>query len=639
MSNRTQTHGSWRRWLIAPLPLLLLLLWGCGGSAPPTPVVVEKEVIKEVIKEVPVEVVVEKEVVREVVKEVVVVATPETVSKPKKVVPAAGTVTVAVLQTRAGSGIPQFCTAGCAETVYQIGIAETLFMSDWKDDSVRKEVVIKPRLALSWEFDSANVPPKYVDFKIRKGVKFHNGMDMTPADGAGSFNNGNGRTNPDSIHGQAGDFAPLIDRVEVLDADTVRVHYFSFDSRGILHRFSTFWQSAGIFSKQAFDQFVAEEGMDGGIEKMRDNYIATGPYKLVEWEKNTRIVVEAVPEHWRQPASVQTVRLLEVPETAARRAGLETGEWQIAGELAAKDVIALRDKGFKIQDRTGLVRLFALYFTGNYWEQQHVLTGEALDLTGLETALKNEIPWVGNPADADSMERAKKVRWALAMTIPQEEIFENIMQGIGEPLELGYISVNNPHWQDKWEVPFDPAKAKQYMEEAGYPDGFKIPLWVGPSGVVPEFGKAIAGSWLTNLNVKVLLENVQYSKYRPGLVQRTTSTPWISTADDGRSIFPFSFAKGAPTSSYTRGGFGAGLENSFSAETMLKMSLELDEKKRLPLAEAYFDYMHEQMLMPGVGGVPWIQVYDPKVICDWKPWPGANSNISGFASAESLVLC
>ena len=66
---------------------------------------------------------------------------------------AAGTITIAVLGTRTGSGIPRFCTAGCAETIYQIGIAETLFMSDWKDDVTGSEVEIKPRLALSWEFD------------------------------------------------------------------------------------------------------------------------------------------------------------------------------------------------------------------------------------------------------------------------------------------------------------------------------------------------------------------------------------------------------------------------------------------------------------------------------------------------------
>ena len=44
-------------------------------------------------------------------------------------------------------------------------------------------------------------------------------------------------------------------------------------------------------------------------------------------------------------------------------------------------------------------------------------------------------------------------------------------------------------------------------------------------------------SWLTHLNVKLSLENIQYSKYRPGLEQRTISTPLISTADDERNVF------------------------------------------------------------------------------------------------------
>ena len=76
--------------LSAPLLLVLLLAVACGTSAPADPIVVEKEVIKEVIKEivvekevikeVPIEVVVEKVVVKEVIKEVVVVATPQSLS-------------------------------------------------------------------------------------------------------------------------------------------------------------------------------------------------------------------------------------------------------------------------------------------------------------------------------------------------------------------------------------------------------------------------------------------------------------------------------------------------------------------------------------------------------------------------------
>ena len=85
--------------LYVPVILGLAFIISCGGAAPPEPVIVEKEVIKEV----PVEVVVEKEVVREVVREVVVVATPVAQAKPERVVPAAGTITAAVLQTRAGS--------------------------------------------------------------------------------------------------------------------------------------------------------------------------------------------------------------------------------------------------------------------------------------------------------------------------------------------------------------------------------------------------------------------------------------------------------------------------------------------------------------------------------------------------------
>jgi peptide/nickel transport system substrate-binding protein len=64
-----------------------------------------------------------------------------------------------------------------------------------------------------------------MDFKLRSDVKFHDGSDLTAEDVAFSYNNANAAQNVDSIHGQAGDFAPFIAEVESLDPLTVRMNF------------------------------------------------------------------------------------------------------------------------------------------------------------------------------------------------------------------------------------------------------------------------------------------------------------------------------------------------------------------------------------------------------------------------------
>ncbi|MDP5876913.1 MAG: ABC transporter substrate-binding protein, partial [Dehalococcoidia bacterium] len=117
-----------------------------------------------------------------------------------------GEATIAVNAVNAGVGTPRFCTAGCAEDVYVAGIMETLFRPVYGDTlgAEAEESV----LATSFDLDPDLV---YLDFTLREGVQFHDGWgEFTAADVVFSFNDANRNTQPESIHGQAGDFAPLI---------------------------------------------------------------------------------------------------------------------------------------------------------------------------------------------------------------------------------------------------------------------------------------------------------------------------------------------------------------------------------------------------------------------------------------------
>ena len=61
--------------------------------------------------------------------------------------------------------------------------------------------------------------------------------------------------------------------MEAIDDYTIKLNYRNYDSRGVLHRFSRFWQTAGIVSTKVFDE--------AGVEGMQDIYIGVGAYENV----------------------------------------------------------------------------------------------------------------------------------------------------------------------------------------------------------------------------------------------------------------------------------------------------------------------------------------------------------------------
>jgi ABC-type transport system substrate-binding protein len=359
---------------------------------------------------------------------------------------------------------------------------------------------------------------------------------------------------------------------------------------------------------------------------------------MVEHKKDERMVVEAVENHWRKTPSVKTIRYLDIPEAAARVAMMETGEAHISGELPFKDIARLQKTGkFKLADAGATVEN-AIMMSGNYWDKKHPVTGAALDLKGYQDALAAKRPWVGNYDDPASMERARKVRWALAMAIDREGINKSLLEGLGNPCYLNQVSINQKGWNDKWKIPYDPAKARQLLKEAGYEKGFEMPLWVDPNDLRTQLGDAIAGLWAADLNVTVALDRVAFLKFRPGLVQRTTSTPHMTWGDEGRAGFPVHWPKGFQGSAWTRGGWGPGFEDPKYAEIFRTMTYELDVDKRQKMGEEWAQYQYDQMLSPCIVEEPKHPLYNAQKV-KWEILPNQNSsNLVDTSNLATLVL-
>ena len=428
-----------------------------------------------------------------------------------------GKLLIAVTRIGAPNGLPRFCSAsagGCAEIIYMSGMTETLFNSALDD---KGSPTIEPMLATEFTLDPSL---EFGDFTLRQGVQFHNGMgEMTSEDVAFSYNDANSVTNPESVHGQAGDFAPLIASMDPVDTYTVRLQYRNYDSRGVLHRFSRFWQTAGIVSKKVFDE--------KGVEGMQDDYTGVGAFRVDEWTQQKTFKLSAFADYYAAGEGnigphVAEIEWRDIPAGESRRAALEAGEAQIA-QVALADIPGLIADGYEAQRGGKFNSMFNISMAaGNYWEEFGALTGDPLerDRDGAGTA---EFPHIGDPfedgaysEDTASMQSARLVRNGLAWAIERESLLENTIAGLGVVNHQPYLSINNPSYQDDWNWGTDFAKAKELLTEAGYPDGFETDMWIGTGELNSDVGEAVGAGWQDNLNVKVNLIKTEYGTFRPG---------------------------------------------------------------------------------------------------------------------------
>ena len=270
-----------------------------------------------------------------------------------------GTLTIAMNSgAPAMSGIPRYCPAGCDQHPIRAGVWETL-------TTAGPNTEVLPRLAASWKPGPEGAwPPQYMDWKLVEGAQFHEGWgELTAVDVKLSLED---VQVPDSVHAQAGELNSIVGDIEVLDTYELRMWYDLYDARPVNILFGDLGQGIQIVSKKEFDEL--------GVEGMRATLpIGTGPFRLAEWAKDKEMVLEALQDHWRKVPNIETVRVVVVPEGAARLAMLKTGE---------ADAADLPLSAYKEAESSGLVpgkaintRVLSLSFAGNYWEYSHAITG------------------------------------------------------------------------------------------------------------------------------------------------------------------------------------------------------------------------------------------------------------------------
>ncbi len=519
------------------------------------------------------------------------------------------------------------------------GVGEDLFTWRWRDDGTVEYAA--GQLATGWDLASDGLS---VVVDIRQGVEFHKDWGtMTAEDVAWSYNQVNPLLTTHSIAPSASYFSTLFGKnPAVASGNQVTYTFAAVDSH-----WHTYMMNGNGFVGMVVHPQKAQE--DNGEDWMRENFVGTGPFQVDEWIRDDRAVFTKSGIHWEFDPAVEKVIILAMPEDATRVAALKTGELD-ATELAIKSVPEALDAGFA-STGSGNASQQGVIFSGNLWETHNALTGEDLN-TPANGVYARDIQWIGNPyrpndgnnpdalacpdgADptqmdqsCGDMEQARLVRWAVAMAIDKETINEHLLNGLGWPVHVGYVDEKSEFWQTKWEYPYDPAMAEEYLDRAGFARNssgvrMEMPLFISSGhtgGLGEEIGDAIGGM-MSEIGIDTEVLKFPYAVYRPGLVNRSATVPRLTSGDDGQTIYPFDWPKGIEESSLSRGGYCMCYETEWISQIYLDVAEENDPEERITLNSQYFDLMHFWALKPGVVAVPNLTIYNPKSIGEWVMEP------------------
>ena len=331
--------------------------------------------------------------------------------------------------------------------------------------SYTADLEIKPGLALSWQQDGNS----WV-FKLRPGVKFHDGTTFTANAVKVNFDR---YLNPPKDQVGIGRLAlSVLDRVDVIDDLTVRlvtkkVDAFFIDRVADSCGGTTSW--GYIISPTAIEKY----GKD--LAKVA---VGTGPFQFVEWTRDVRFVAARFDGYWGDKAYLDQVTLRVIPEAEARAIALEAGDVHIARTLNPESAP-------RIEKSTGLS-------------------------TSVKTTTRSLFIGLASMKKPFSDIR---VRQALNHAIDKDSIVKNVYSGYAQrmngpsvPGQVGYVETPG--------FSFDPAKAKRLLAEAGYPNGFSTTL-VGPKGAYfkdLDLQQAVQQQ-LRDIGVTVKLETVEFAQF------------------------------------------------------------------------------------------------------------------------------
>ncbi len=292
---------------------------------------------------------------------------------------------------------------------------------------------LEPSLAVSW----TPVEDDLWEFKLREGVKFHDGSTMTAEDVKFSI---------DRIPVVTGPMSMTIYTKSVKEAIVVDDLTLHVRTNG----------PAPTLPNDFIRLFVvpAAIGMDARNEEFNDGSaaIGTGPFRLVSWEPKGDFVVERFEDHWRGPAHWERVIRKEIPNDPARVAALKSGQVDIINYVPATDYASMQRDSSLDTFIGDSVYILDIYFR-------------------FDETLPTKARVDGSEIDANPFLDAR-VREAFDLAINRDALVSVVLEGLGKPANQLMPPDFFGGSMDLPARPYDPDRARALLAEAGYPNGF-----------------------------------------------------------------------------------------------------------------------------------------------------------------------
>jgi peptide/nickel transport system substrate-binding protein len=335
-----------------------------------------------------------------------------------------------------------------------------------------------PGLAESWRVIGETV----WEFRLRPGVKWHDGRDFTAEDVA--FTIARAPNVPGSPGGFGG-FVRAIERVEIVDPLTIRFH--TARAHPLL---PTELASVAVIARHAAEGAATEDFNSGKAA------VGTGPYRLVSYRPGDRAELARNQAYFRGPEPWARVNYRFIANDGARTAALLAGDVDLIDQVPSTDLARLkRDAKLTVAEVQGLRLIYLVMDNSRRGEVPFVTDNDGK-------------PLAGNPFDD------VRVRRALSMAINRAGLAERVMEGTAQPTgqwlppgTFGYNPAIAP-------PAFDPEAAKRLLAEAGYPQGFRLTLH-SPNDRYPNDAKTAqaVAQMFTRIGLRTEVEAVPWASF------------------------------------------------------------------------------------------------------------------------------
>jgi peptide/nickel transport system substrate-binding protein len=321
---------------------------------------------------------------------------------------------------------------------------------------VDKNGKLVPWLADRWyTTDSKNYT-----FFLKKGVRFHNGREMKAADVKFVLERA---ANPETKH-------PFQKRYEIIREIIVKDDY-----------------TVSIALKEVNANFLLEMARQGSViypreavDTLKSAPMGTGPFTVADWVRGDRIVLAKNKDyHVKGLPHLDKVTFRFIPDPNSALAALKSGDIDVSAfGLGPENVVDLKkDPRFQ------------------------VILGDTT----------NDVILAMNNSRKPYSD--KRVRLAVTHAINKEEVLKGAMFGLGRILGSN-VDPLNPYFVDMSKaVPYDPAKAKKLLAEAGYPNGFDAVLRVSPQYYYTVRTGEVLASQLAKVGIKVKIEQIEWGQW------------------------------------------------------------------------------------------------------------------------------